>query len=74
MSLLIDVRIQVQILMNRFINLDFVCESCAICRNRLSDPCVECQANQGDKKEEADECKPSEGTCKVENQYRFLSC
>lgn len=40
--------------------LDIVVDNCAICRNHLMEPCIDCQGNLQDK---ADECKAAWGQC-----------
>eukprot|EP01013_Petalomonas_cantuscygni_P025301 TRINITY_DN4720_c0_g1_i1.p1 TRINITY_DN4720_c0_g1~~TRINITY_DN4720_c0_g1_i1.p1 ORF type:complete len:138 (+),score=5.29 TRINITY_DN4720_c0_g1_i1:210-623(+) len=37
---------------------DMVVDTCAICRNHIMDPCLECQSNQS-----ASSCDPAWGTC-----------
>ena len=37
-------------------------DTCAICRNNIMDPCIECQASNGDSKTE---CTVAWGTCGV---------
>ncbi|EGV64608.1 putative hyperosmotic protein 21, partial [Yamadazyma tenuis ATCC 10573] len=43
-----------------FWSWDIVVDNCAICRNHLMEPCIDCQGNLQDKTEE---CKAAWGQC-----------
>jgi RING-box protein 1 len=45
-----------------FLSLDIHIDTCAICKNQVHDPCIECQSFQDSKK--PPECNVAWGICK----------
>eukprot|EP00924_Labyrinthula_sp_SR-Ha-C_P002376 maker-scaffold_16-snap-gene-2.57-mRNA-1 protein AED:0.06 eAED:0.06 QI:123/1/1/1/1/1/3/29/103 len=50
---------------------DLVTETCAICRNHIMDPCIECQANQS--ASTPDDCNVAWGNCNHAFHYHCIT-